>query len=53
MTHLRVLSIAAGGALALALAVAGGFGEQPDPVTGGSGMVLADVYLHGPRGDNN
>jgi hypothetical protein len=51
MTHLRVLSIAAGGALALA--VAGGVGEQPDPVTGGSGTVLADLYLHGPRGDNN
>jgi glucose/arabinose dehydrogenase len=41
------------GALNGALAVAGGVGEQPDPVTGGSGTVLADVYLHGPRGDNN
>ena len=53
MTQLRVLSIVAGGALALALAVTGEAGEQPDPVTAGSGVVLADVYLHLPRGADN
>ena len=56
MTHLRVLTIAAGSALVLALAVAGGVEDQPGSVSagpGGAGVVLADVYLHQPRGTDN